>query len=200
VGDKYLRDFKSAAGTSLPARVLNGILTLSEFLVSEARILERGSEQAKKEAKEQIPTDRIKDAPAVARELRWRAKRALGYSSDDEGVRKSKYSPTPVAGSKRRRLDEDEETSLFKNFKPKPWDAVVTTKDDENVSTCRAGKPGNEGEWTGRWMAGTEGDDQGEEATVKKGREVVVKVRRTRTGIERQRIERTVEEWTWISE
>jgi F-box/leucine-rich repeat protein 10/11 len=174
---------------------LKGILTLSEFLVSEARILERGSEQAKKEAKEQIPTDRIKDAPAVARELRWRAKRALGYSSDDEGVRKSKYSPTPVAGSKRRRVDEEEETSQFRNFKPKPWDAMVTTKDDENVSTFRAAKP--DGDWTGRWMAGTEGDGEGEEGTVKKGREVVVKVRRTRTGIERQRIERTVEEWTW---
>ena len=199
MGDKYLRDFKSVAATSLPHRVLNGVLTLAEFLVSEARILEKGSEQAKKEAKEQIPTDRIKDAPAVARELRWRAKRALGYSSDDEG--KGKYSPTPVAGSKRRRMDEEEEeTSQFKNFKPKPWDAVVTTKDDENVSTCRAGKPGTDGEWTGRWMAGTEGEGSGAEATVKKGREVVVKVRRTRTGVERQRIERTVEEWTWSSD
>ena len=194
-----MRDFKSVAAPSLPGRVLNGILTLAEFLVSEARILERGSEQAKKEAKEQIPTDRIKDAPAVARELRWRAKRALGYSSDDEGAGKSKYSPIPVAGLKRRRVDEEEEegTSQFKNFKPKPWGAVVTTKDDENVSTCRAEKPGKDGDWTGRWMAGTEGDGSGEEATVKKGREVVVKVRRTRTGIERQRIERTVEEWTW---
>lgn len=198
VGDKYLRDFKSAAGSSLPPRVLNGVLTLAEFLVSEARILEKGSEQAKKEAKEQIPTDRIKDAPAVARELRWRAKRALGYSSDDEGGRKGKYSPTPVAGSKRRRVDEEEETSQFKNFKPKPWDAAVTTKEDENVSTCRAAKPETEGDWTGRWMAGTEGEGTGEEeATVKKGREVVIKVRRTRTGLERQRIERTVEEWTW---
>jgi len=140
----------------------------------------------------------VKDGPAVARELRWRAKQALGYSSEDEESGKSKYSPAP--GSKRRRVDDDDETSQFKNFKPKPWDAAVTTKDDEKVSTLRTQRPEKDGDWTGRWMTGREGEGEGEgeEATVKKSREIVVKVRRTRKGIERQRIERCVEEWTWL--
>jgi len=149
----------------------------------------------------------VKDGPAVARELRWRAKQALGYSSEDEESGKSKYSPGP--GSKRRRVDDDDETSQFKNFNPKTWDAAVMTKEDEKVSTMRVQRTKKDGDWTGRWMTGREGEGEGEgeegeregegeEATVKKSREIVVKVRRTRKGIERQRIERCVEEWTWL--
>ncbi|KAF8964078.1 JmjC domain-containing histone demethylation protein 1 [Flammula alnicola] len=205
VGDKYLRDIKSASGVSFSPRVLNGILTLSEFLVSEARILENGTDQAKKEAKEHIPTDRVKDAPAMARELRWRVKQALGYPSDDEGpvgTRKSKdTTAAPIAGSKRRRLDDQEETPHFRNFKPKPWDAVVMTKDEEQSFTSKMPKPeAKEGEdWTKPWLAVSDSSTsvEGAETSVKSRREVVVKVRRTATGVERQRIERTVEDWTW---
>lgn len=205
VGDKYLRDLKAPSGVSFSPRVLNGILTLSDFLVSEARTLETGTEQAKKEAKEQIPSDRVKDAPAMARELRWRAKQALGYSSDDEGAGGSKGPKsvtitTPAAGSKRRRIEDEDEVPRFRNFKPKPWDAILMTKDDEQTASIKMPNPENKDEdWTKAWVAGPE-PATGADAvngSVKSRREVMIKVRRTAGGkIERQRIERTVEEWS----
>ncbi|KAF8163101.1 jumonji superfamily protein [Crassisporium funariophilum] len=201
VGDKYLRDLKSASGASLSPRVLSGILALAEFLVSEARVLESGSEQAKKEVKEQVPTDRVKDAPAVARELRWRTKLALGYSSDDEGSggpRKSKKSSSPPVGSKRKRMEDQNDIPHFRNFKPKPWDAVVITKDETDKHSSQGPRPREEDEWTSHWITDSGVKlAEGEEANVESRREVVVKVRRTMKGLERQRIERTIEEWTW---
>lgn len=201
VADKYLRDLKSSSSLSLSSRVLNGVVALSEFLVSEARILESGSEQAKKEAKEHIPSDRIKDAPAFARELRWRARHALGYQSDDEGSSSRNKSTTIVAGTKRRRVDDPEELPHFRNFKPKVWDAITTTVAEESQRVTKALRPteGSSNEWT----LGYAVDDvapsmeDGEEANVSSRREVVVKVRRSAKGVERQRIERTVEEWRW---
>ncbi|KAF8197423.1 jumonji superfamily protein [Pholiota molesta] len=202
VGDKYLRDLKAPSGVSFSPRVLNGILTLSDFLVSEARILETGTDQAKKEAKEQIPSDRVKDAPAMARELRWRAKQALGYSSDDEGPSKGSKSVaiTTAAGSKRRRMEDEDEVPRFRNFKPKPWDAVLMTKEDEQTASIRMPNPENKDEdWTKAWVAGPEPATGADavDGSVKSRREVLIKVRRTAGGkIERQRIERTVEEWS----
>ena len=202
VGDKYLRDFKSTSGTSLPPRILSGILSLADFLVSEVRILETGTEQVKKEVREQIPTDRVKDAPATARELRWRAKLALGYSSDDEGtggIRKGNKSVTPPVGFKRTRVEDHDEIAHFRNFKPKPWDAVVSVKKESNETRVSKAAPDEGEEWTSRWI-NAEGEIEGEdedEATVTSCREVVTKVRRTMKGLERQRIERIIEDWTW---
>jgi F-box/leucine-rich repeat protein 10/11 len=194
-----LRDLKLTSGASLPPRILSGILSLADFLVSEARILETGTEQAKKEVREQIPADRIKDAPAAARELRWRAKLALGYSSDDEGTRKAKQSVTPPIGFKRKRVEDHDEIAHFRNFKPKPWDAVVAVKKEANQTrVSKAARPGDGDEWTSRWVTEAEvEEEEEEEATVESCREVVVRVRRTAKGLERQRIERTIEDWTW---
>ena len=201
VGDKYLRDLKSTSGASLPPRILSGILSLAEFLVSEARILETGAEQAKKEVREQIPTERVKDAPAAARELRWRAKLALGYSSDDEGsggTRRAKKSVTPPIGFKRKRVEGDDEIAHFRNFKPKPWDAMVVVKKEANQTrVSKAARPSEGDEWTSRWVTEAEVKDEEDEATVESCQEVVIKVRRTLKGLERQRIERTIEDWTW---
>ncbi|KAF8810703.1 jumonji superfamily protein [Phlegmacium glaucopus] len=201
VGDKYLRDFKSTSGASLPPRILSGILSLADFLVSEVRILESGTEQARKEVREQIPADRVKDASAVARELRWRAKLALGYSSDDEGsggIRKAKKSVTPPVGSKRKRVEDQDEIAHFRNFKPKPWDAVVAVKKEENKTrVSKATRPGEGDEWISRWVTEEEMEGEDDEVTVESCREVVTKVRRTMKGVERQRIERTIEDWTW---
>lgn len=194
-----MRDLKLTSGASLPPRILSGILSLADFLVSEARILETGTEQAKKEVREQIPADRIKDAPAAARELRWRAKLALGYSSDDEGTRKAKQSVTPPIGFKRKRVEDHDEIAHFRNFKPKPWDAVVAVKKEANQTrVSKAARPGDGDEWTSRWVTEAEvEEEEEEEATVESCREVVVRVRRTAKGLERQRIERTIEDWTW---
>lgn len=187
-GDKYLRDLKSPSGASYCPRVLNGILTLAEFLVSEARILETGSDAAKKEAKESIPADRVKDGPAVARELRWRVKQAMGYASDDEGGKSA-----PV-GNKRKRVENGGEISHFRNFKPKTWD-LSTTQKEETSQEVKAKKPVDGEELDQSWLSGEPEGDEG--AKVWTSVEKVSKVRRTGRGIERHRIERRVEEWSW---
>ncbi|RXW13285.1 hypothetical protein EST38_g12569 [Candolleomyces aberdarensis] len=188
VGDKYLRDFRSHPDFS--ERIIQGIIALSEFLVAEVRILENGSEQAKKEVKEQIPADRVKDAPALARELRWRARMASGYSSDGEEEQSTK----PL-GLKRKRSDSEAPmvSSLFKNFKPKKWDASAQeTESSESRRVKPPGmRPGAEGQedWTGSWLHNTgseEADDDGVE--LKRRKELYVKVRRTEKGVERQQI------------
>jgi F-box/leucine-rich repeat protein 10/11 len=198
VADKYLRDFKTTSGSDLPPRVLNGILALAEFLVSEARTLESGTEGAKKEAKEQIPVDRVKDAPAFARELRWRVKQAMGDHSDDETSGNSRGTTTP-AGTKRRRVDDQDDGPQFRNFRPKSWDSVITAAAEDSQRTTKAPKPAEDDvEWTKAFTL-NDMKDEGEEATVSSRREVVIKLRRTAQGLERQRIERTVEGWRWDS-
>lgn len=192
-----MRDLK-AGNVALPARVLNGILALSEFLVSEARALETGSDQAKKEAKEQIPSDRVKDGPAMARELRWRVKLASGYTSDDEDTGGSRKGKTLVAGSKRKAQDAREEVSHFRNFKPKIWDAESVVKQHESSRMGKRPKP--EGiDWAKAWLDAEPdvADAQSVDIPVKVRGETIVRVRRTATGTERQRISREVEEWAF---
>lgn len=199
VADKYLRDLKSTSGSDLPPRVLNGILALAEFLVSEARILESGTEAAKKEAKEQIPVDRVKDAPTFARELRWRVKQAMGYQSDDEGSGSRSRGSTAVAGMKRRRVDDQDDGPQFRNFRPKSWDSVITSAAEDSQRVVKAPRPSeDDGEWTKEYTT-DDINNEGGEATVSSRREVVIKVRRTAQGLERQRIERIIEDWRWDS-
>lgn len=196
VGDKYLRDLKAPAGASYPPRVLTSLLALAEFLVSEVRILERGSDQAKKEAKEQIPTDRVKDAAAVARELRWRVRLAAGNASDDEG---STVKPNG-SGVKRKRTADDDERPRFKNFKPRRWDNVIEKSEEGEARTVKARKPSeDDGEWKERWVEWTNGvaESDAAEVQVKSRTETIVRIRRTGEGLERQRVERVVESWEW---
>jgi hypothetical protein len=203
VADKYLRDIKAKEEFSL--RVFGGIEALAGFLVSEVRTIERGTDQAKKEAKDQIPADRVKDAAALARELRWRVRLAAGYGSDDEGlVRQEVKLATSVngAGTKRKRGqadDGDDRMAKFKNFKPRVWETVSEMAAENDKRVAKVSKPDGD-EWKQLWIdwkeelperAGTD------EADVNRRRDVIVKVRRTATGIERQRVERVVEEWRW---
>lgn len=168
--------------------------------MSEARILESGTEAAKKEAKEQIPVDRVKDAPAFARELRWRVKLVIGYLSDDEGSGSKLRGTTTLAGTKRRRVEDREDAPQFRNFRPKTWDSIITTAAEDSQRVIKVPKPADDDvEWTKPFILDDMKVDEGEEATVSGQREVVIKVRRTAQGLERQRIERTVEEWRWDS-
>lgn len=185
VGESYLRDLKT--GEELSPRVLESILSLANFLVSESRIIERGSEAAKKESKENVPGEKVKDAPAAARELRWRAKHALGYTSDTEGDythddRCGGIAQTPAV--------------VFKNFFPKKWDRIVDEDAREEVTKVRALRPDSLDEWVTTWPTGWQDDGAGE-AEVLKRRKVLFRVRKTESGIERQRIERTIEDWSW---
>lgn len=175
------------------------MLALAEFLVSEARILERGGEQAKREVKDQIPSERIKDAPAMARELRWRLKSAAGYSSDDDRPQGTRKGREGTNGNKRKRIDlGSSELGHFRNYMPKRWDRVVEQMTDDETVRMRVKAPGNEENWKEQWGGWNKDEDEdGDEAEVRRQRGIVVKVRRTLRGVERQRIERVVEEWLW---
>lgn len=177
--------------------------------------MERGTESAKRQAKEEVPGDRIKDAPALARELRWRARHASGYSSDDDS-RSSRRSKSAVnggepaangIGSKRKRHSTDngdEGTELFRNFKRPIWERVEEWPTERESERMKARKPDetSEGwleEWTSRTGKGgrAESGEDDPEAHVERRRDVIVKVRRTEKGLERQRVERILEEWAW---
>ena len=185
MGESYLRDLK--AREEISPRILESILSLADFLVGESRVIERGSEAAKKESKENIPVEKVKDAPAIARELRWRVKHALGYTSDTEDDhthddRCRGIMQTPAA--------------VFKNFVPKKWDRVVDEDAREEVIKVRASRPDSLDEWVTAWTTEWQDDGAGE-AEVLKRRKVLFRVRKTESGIERQRIERTIEDWSW---
>ena len=186
MGESYLRDLK--AREEISPRILESILSLADFLVGESRIIERGSEAAKKESKENIPVEKVKDAPAMARELRWRAKHALGYTSDTEDDN---------THDDRCRGMIRTPPMVFKNFVPKKWDRVVDEDAGEEVTKVRALRPDSLDGWVTTWTDGWQGDGAGE-AEVLKRRKVLFRVRRTESGIERQRIERTIEDWSWL--
>lgn len=198
-GEKYLRDLKNRDEFS--PRILESVDALAEFLVSEARILERGTDHAKREAKEQIPHDRVKDPSAVARELRWRVRMAAGHLSEDEdsGVYKK-----GGLGAKRKRGTSNgpgDDTVKFRNFKPRPWDRVVEAPAEAEKRTAKAEKPSPDGSWKDKWTTWKEDamdvESDGDAVSVNQRRDIVIKIRKTAKGLERQRVERVVEEWVW---
>ncbi|TEB36060.1 Clavaminate synthase-like protein [Coprinellus micaceus] len=205
VADKYLKDFRSS--TDFPRREIEGTLALADFLVSEVRILENGNEQAKKEVKEQIPVDRVKDAPALARELRWRARLALEYPSDDESEGKGKERERSKSGSsamKRKRSEEETPVAamVFKNFRPKKWDGSAQVTEGEQTKRVRTSgpKPG-EGDWASAWLENAVVDEEANSGPlVRTRKERYTRVRKTERGMERQVIERRIETWEWDSE
>ncbi|KAI0956925.1 hypothetical protein AcW1_005482 [Taiwanofungus camphoratus] len=206
-GERYLRDLK--AKEEFSPRVLESVEDLADFLVSEARTMECGTEQAKREAREQVPGDRVKDAPALARELRWRARLANGYPSDDEGrhSRKTKNgtieSATNGTSNKRKRstAEAEEDGGHFRNFRPKLWEKVEEKPVEKGSRVVKARKPDGMGDawkesWAD-WKEELEDVDDGEEVLVERRRDVIVKLRKTAKGLERQRVERVVEDWVW---
>ena len=197
VGDKYLRDLKSKE--EFPPRVLESLDALSRFLVSEARTMERGTEAAKREAKENVPSDRVKDAPATARELRWRVRLAAGTTSDDEELGRP-VQKNMVNGHKRKRSPTGATAGVqFRNFQPKGWDVIIELPRESSEQAVRADPPSTTDKWERSWTDWNrelEGGT-GEQATLEKMTDVMIKVRKTESGVERQRIERVVEKWVW---
>ncbi|KAL0569808.1 JmjC domain-containing histone demethylation protein 1 [Marasmius crinis-equi] len=209
VGDKVLKDLKS--GTSFSDRVLTSMSTLADFLVFESRILERGSDNAKKEVKDQVPHDRVKDPSAMARELRWRIQHALHGSSEDEASDSGGSAPRNGARKRKRTRSESvvepSGPPKFKNFRPKPWDAVQESTKDPETRKLHVEKPEMNGdkwmqEWVSDWkdLNDTETDPAGEpQAEVKLRETVMTKLRKTAKGLERERIQRVVEDWKWVT-
>jgi len=179
-------------------------VALAEFLVSESRILEHGPDAAKKDVREQIPVERVKDGPACAREVRWRLRLSAGAASDDEGPKKVEKANGHVNGVKRRKVESEGVEERFRNFKPRIWDREQTKEENLGMETMQAAHPAGAGEaWSDAWVDGedqTMGSVEDPEAQVNRQRTVVVKVRRTEQGLERQRIERTIEQWQWTGD
>ncbi|KAI5117638.1 hypothetical protein M0805_008445 [Coniferiporia weirii] len=244
-----LRELKAHEG--FPHRVLASLASLARFLVSEARLIEGGdhskgaaaSAARRKEARDSVPADRVKDAPALARELRWRVRLAAHGASDgedeDDGHVHTKGAAS--ASAKRKRgtatqggADRDEglEEGRMRNFVPKRWDAYTVRGGEQVLARRRPSlrrRPPSEGtdeaaegkDWTQDWMEWdgaaaeretekkngdvdvemevdpSEKSGEGEEAEVGRKHEVMVRVRRTARGLERQRVERIVELWEW---
>ncbi|KIK63840.1 hypothetical protein GYMLUDRAFT_71958 [Collybiopsis luxurians FD-317 M1] len=190
VGDKYMKDLKN--GVEFPARVLDSLSALVAFLLSEARALERGSAQAKKEAKESIPHDRVKDGPALARELAWRLRHASSNFSEDEHP----ASANGVGIKRKRARSVSSPPPMFKNFRPKGWDTVVETKLENGSKMLHLPRRDEVEKWT-EWD--NYEDVENEPAVEMSSRKnVITKVRKKAEGVvERERVERTIEVWTW---
>ena len=150
------------AKEEFPPRVLEGIEALAEFLVAETRTMERGTEAARRQAKEEIPGDRVKDAPALARELRWRVRHAAGYASDDEGRGQKRSRGSSANGDsvvngashkrKRAAADSGEDgVELFRNFKPPGWDRVEEQPTETEHVSVRGRRPDSGSD---TWIAG----------------------------------------------
>lgn len=177
--------------------------------MSEVHVLERGTDQARKEIKDQIPGDRKKDAASLARELRWRLRLLLHGTSDDETESKRPNGKAPMNGHngksiKRKRLSDDvdskDEPGLkIKNFVPKTWEEYQLKDLDEDHVSRKYSRPAYEEGWTQRWLQWDEKLEEGEEdpVDVDRKKEVMMRVRRTANGVERQRVERTIELWRW---
>jgi F-box/leucine-rich repeat protein 10/11 len=206
-GEKYLRDLR--AKEDFTPRVLESIEDLSDFLVSEVRTIERSPESVRREVRDQVPSDKVKDASAVARELRWRARLAQGYASDGDHsgpVRAGEL----ITRRKRKRDPEFSPTaggdSRFRNFQPKIWEALAEEQEEgERHLALRPpqdlGSLVDEGwaDWKEEEPSGSQMMNGGK-AKVGRRRQVIVKTRKTVHGFERQRVERVVETWTWDDE
>ncbi|KAH7103811.1 Clavaminate synthase-like protein [Auriculariales sp. MPI-PUGE-AT-0066] len=213
VGEKYLRDIR--AKEEFSERVLEGVAALADFLVGQVRLMERSSDSQRREAKDAVPTDRIKDAPAVARELRWRVRQALDAPSDDEAT-PWKKTQSPVKGTKRKRetselgspsADDYPSSRNFKNFRPKAWDQEVRAPIESERRVVHVAKSDEvplaelvkleSGEESAQAVISRTGGEEGEYETKV---ETIVRARRLNIDgmvvIERQRITRLLETWT----
>lgn len=209
--EKYLRDLKLRE--DFPSRILDSLVALADFLVNEARIIESRpgvqtthTEAARKEAKDAVPIDKVKDAPALARELRWRVRNARGVSSGDEGAggsgkRGKSMSAPKENGVKRKRdsadvaeLGEAEDgRQIYRNWRRKGWEReeFFPKKSEKRVERRPrppVAKVSTDEAELGRWVKDTtDADDEmdqdqenrpDDEAVVETVTEVVVKVRR----------------------
>ncbi|KAG9318283.1 Clavaminate synthase-like protein [Chiua virens] len=193
----------------------------TKYLNYAARTLSRKYELWSAEAKQpnemqenMFPSDRIKDASALARELRWRVRLSAGTTSDDEELgppakKASTNGNTNVNGGAKRKRSPIElqgmQTELalgrvqFRNFQPRGWDTVVDLPIEGETQTVQALYPEGDG-WQQRWTkrdVETLGEDAGSQALVERRREITIKIRKVDGGLERQRIERVFEKWKW---
>jgi hypothetical protein len=169
--------------------------------------MERGPESVRRDVRDQAPNDKVKDAPAMARELRWRVRLAQGYTSDGDqpGPLRGRESMMKEVGHKRKRDPEFSPTSRnyprFRNFQPKIWEALAEEQ-EEGVRHLTLQSPQDIGSLVEDWTDWKEEPIRsqmvnGDKVEVGRRRQVIVKTRKTFHGFERQRVERVVETWSW---
>jgi len=201
-----LRDLR--AKEDFTPRVLESIEAISEFLVSEVRAMERSPETVKRDIRDQVPGDKVKDAPALARELRWRVRLAGGYTSDGDHFDRARgqEEPTPKDIGRKRKRDSEfppndlaiPNDSMFRNFRPKFWE-TVEEEHEESMRHLTIQDIGPLVESLSGWKdepldaSAVEGRD----VEAGRKRQVILKTRKTDRGFERQRIERVLERWSW---
>jgi hypothetical protein len=95
-------------GSETNPTVLKGFLHLARFLIREVKIMEDSTadDKQRRAVHGGIPTEMTQDPADLARELRWRCKRALGEDSEDE-VEKARSAVVPEKPrmTKRRKLE-----------------------------------------------------------------------------------------------
>ena len=169
--------------------------------------MERGPESVRRDVRDQVPNDKVKDAPAVARELRWRGRLAQGCTSDGDqsGPVRVGEPMTKEVGRKRKRdpefLPAARGDPKFRNFQPKIWEALAEEQ-EEGVRHLTLQSPQDIGSLVEDWTDWKEEPIRsqmmnGDKVEVGRRRQVIVKTRRTFHGFERQRVERVVETWSW---
>ncbi|KAF8526841.1 jumonji protein [Hysterangium stoloniferum] len=220
-GEKYLRDLK--AREDFPSRVLDSLADLADFLVAESRIIEARhgpgtpTEAARKDSKDAVPVDKVKDASALARELRWRVRNARGLTSGDEGTSKpAKRGGSVVVGTsstngiKRKResvdVGEPEESEngrqIFRHWQRKKWEREESLPKKSETKVRRRRRPtatNGEGEELQPWLKDAiDLDDEmdqspehaHDEAVVETTTEIIVKVRRVQQDTSGEVLER----------
>ena len=169
--------------------------------------MERGPDSLKRDVRDQVPNDKVKDAPTVARELRWRVRLAQGYTSDGDqsGQFKSREPMAKEVGRKRKRDPEFSQAvqgdSKFRNFQPKIWEAMAEEQ-EEGVRHLTVQPTQDITSLAESWSDWKEEPIRpqmmnGDKVEVGRRRQVIIKTRRTVRGFERQRVERVVETWNW---
>ncbi|KAG8701282.1 JmjC domain-containing histone demethylation protein 1 [Ceratobasidium sp. 394] len=210
--EKYVRDLK--AKEEFSSRVLEGLASLAPFLVGEARSIERGTG---KDAREQVPGDRVKDPGALARELRWRVRNARGVDSDGEGGPVPAPAPAHTAGTKRKRTEEPVvengrtngavkaesppvQPVAFRNFVPQSW-VEVRRDSATTTSWVAADSIPEDGEASEATLVAEDAEGAAELQT---RLDTIVKTRRSESKegkiqFERQVIMRTLDVYVWDS-
>ena len=165
VGERYLRDLK--AKEELSRRVLESLDALATFLVAECRVMDRSSDNnLRKDTRDQVPSEKVKDPAALARELRWRVRLAAGGDSGDElsPIRYEAGSINGGVGHKRKReydhsgSREGSAPVKFKHWTPKPWDVVEMQPLRTESTVIQKRKPGEEelAQWADEEVKGEE--------------------------------------------
>lgn len=169
---------------------------------------QRCPETVKRDVRDQVPSEKVKDAPALARELRWRVRLAGGYTSDGDHFDRARgqEEPTPKDVGRKRKQDSEFppadpailSDSMFRNFRPKIWE-TVEEQHEESTRHLTMQNIGPLVESLSEWK--DEPLDasavEGREVEAGRKRQVILKTRKTVRGFERQRIERVLERWSW---